>query len=400
MTLPRIKELALHTTQGIAGRLIRESQFVVRYNDDALARPALAISLTMPPRPDGWRSNPLPPVLAQNLPEGFLLNRTLERYRKVMDVNDDMSLLALTSTSAAGRVWASAPDSRREEDMPPIALRDILAYRGTEELFDDLLERYGSTSISGVQPKVVVPEQLTDDRNADFKSSLKSPDLIVKFAGDDYPGLAENEFHCMSIARLVGLRTPEFHLSDDARLFVIRRFDLGPGGYLGFEDLATLTGRHTSRKYDGSYSEVARAVAENVAPMHRARSLAELFKLIVLDCVVRNGDAHLKNFGVLYGDPASADDDAILAPVYDVVCTTMYLKGDSLALGLAGTKAWPNRKTLEKFGAKACDVPRPGRVVDEVIDGAMQYRPAEPSSPLWKSLRLEIEQAAQALRVT
>jgi serine/threonine-protein kinase HipA len=333
-----------------------------------------------------------------NLPEGFLRDRVLERYRKVMDVDDDMNLLAVTSTPAAGRVWASTPDHDEQSSGEPITLRDILAHHGTEQLFDELLERYSTTSISGVQPKVVVPERQSDTPGAVDKSAVKSPDLIVKSAGVDYPGLAQNEFYCMSIARHVGLRTPEFYLSEDGELFVIRRFDIGPQGYLGFEDLAALMGRHPDRKYDGSYSDVAKAIAFNVAPTYRARSLDELFRLIVLNCVLRNGDAHLKNFGVLYGDPSSADQDATLAPVYDVVCTTMYIKNDQLALGMGGTKAWPNRKILEKFGATACEMVRPGRVVDEVIERAMDYKPADRSSSIWDAVREEMELGVLAIQ--
>jgi serine/threonine-protein kinase HipA len=397
-TARRVRELALHTTQGDAGRLLREAQFVVRYRDDAVGRAALGISLTMPPRPEGWRSNRLPPVLAMNLPEGFLRDRVLERYRKVMDVDDDMNLLAITSTPAAGRVWASMPGKEQATAGEPIALRDILAHRGTEELFDELLERYATTSISGVQPKVVVPERRPSDSGVMDKSAIKSPDLIVKSAGVDYPGLARNEFHCMSIARHVGLRTPDFHLSEDGRLFVIRRFDIGPNGYLGFEDLAALTGRHPERKYEGSYRDVAQAIAVNVAPIHRTRSLDDLFRLIVLNCILRNGDAHLKNFGVLYGDPGTADTDAELAPVYDVVCTTMYVRNDLLALGLGGTKAWPNRKALEQFGRTACNVAHPERVIDELVERAMDYEPEDPSSSIWKALRDEMEAGVLAIR--
>ena len=398
MTLQRVKELALHTTEGHAGKLLREAQFVVRYHDDALSRPELAISLTMPPRPEGWRSNQLTPVLAMNLPEGFLRDRVLNRYRKAMDVDDDMNLLAITSTPAAGRVWAGMPGQERKGPGEPIALRDILAHRGTEDLFDELLERFGTTSISGVQPKVVVAEKVTEDSGTIDKSAVKSPDLIVKSAGAEYPGLAQNEFHCMSIARHVGLRTPDFYLSEDGELFVIRRFDLGPGGYVGFEDLAALTGRHPDRKYDGSYRDVAQAVAVNVAPINRTRCLDELFRLIVLNCVVRNGDGHLKNFGVLYGNPGTADQDAALAPVYDVVCTTMYIRKDQMALGMGGTKAWPNRKTLEKFGATACNLARADRIIDDVMERVMDYKPEDPSSSVWKALRQEIEVGVHTIR--
>jgi serine/threonine-protein kinase HipA len=396
----RVKTLRLHTTQGAAGALLRESQFVVRYGDDALAHPERAIALTMPVRPEGWSSNRIPPVLAMNLPEGFLRDRVLQRYRKVMDVDDDMNMLAVTSTPAAGRVWAGAEDDERDGPGPPMALRDILAHRGTESLFDELLERYSTASISGVQPKVLVPEKANRSARAADKSAAKSPDLIVKSAGAEYPGLAENEFHCMSIARHVGLESPEFHLSEDRELFVIRRFDMGPHGYLGFEDLAALTGRHPDRKYDSSYGEVAKAVSLNVAPFHRTRALDDLFKLVVLNCIVRNGDAHLKNFGVLYGDPRSADQDARLAPVYDLVCTTIYLPKDLLALGIAGSKAWPDRRALEKFGAASCNVARPERVIDEVVERALEFTPDDRKSKIWRAIRKQMEAAVQALAAT
>src|SRR4051812_39616364 len=143
----RVKRLEVGTTQGHAGALHRESQFIFRYAEPALGRAPLAVSLTMPPRAEGYRANALPPVLAMNLPEGFLLDRVMARYRKVMDVNDDMNLLALTSAPTAGRVWAHIADEHRETaSRPPIALRDLLAAPGTEALFDELVERYAAGS--------------------------------------------------------------------------------------------------------------------------------------------------------------------------------------------------------------------------------------------------------------
>ncbi|MCY1563461.1 hypothetical protein D9M68_1010680 [compost metagenome] len=47
----------------------------------------------------------------------------------------------------------------------------------------------------------------------------------------------------MSVAREAGIAVPEFYLSDNTRLFVMRRFDrdeqLDP---IGFEDMAALMG--------------------------------------------------------------------------------------------------------------------------------------------------------------
>ena len=70
--------------------------------------------------------------------------------------------------------------------------------------------------------------------------------------------------------------------------------------------------------------------------------------------MVRNGDAHLKNFGVLYASPL---DTVTLAPVYDVVTTTAYVRKDVPALSLAGTKKWWPRKMLERFAVSYLSLP-------------------------------------------
>ena len=327
------------------------------------------------------------------------LDELSDRYRKVMDI-EDMNLLAVTSTPVAGRVWASATGRNEQGAAEPIALRDILAHRGGEELFDELLDRYATSSISGVQPKVVVPERLkADDEGSLDRSSIKAPDLIVKAAGVEYPGLAENENICMSIARDVGLETPGFWLSEDRKLFVIRRFDVGPEGFLGFEDLAALTGRHPSKKYEGSYGDVAKAIGDFAASANRNASLESFFRLMVLNCVIRNGDAHLKNFGILYGDPSTAARDARLSPVYDVVCSTVYIPNDVLALSLGGSRAWPDGRTLQRFGKETCDVKNPAAIIEDVIERAMGYRPEDAESGMWKKIRAEMEVGVQAVQV-
>ncbi|MEO5676472.1 MAG: type II toxin-antitoxin system HipA family toxin [Usitatibacter sp.] len=401
----RVKRLALETTQGRAATLLRESQFVVRYSDIALTRGELALSLTMPPRPEGYSANVIPPVLAMNLPEGFLLDIVASRFRKAMDVNDDMNLLALTSTPSSGRVWARLDDDEgdtaQEAPRPskPMRLREILASPGTEALFDQLVERYAlNTAISGVQPKVVVPEARARGRSpVAEKASIHAPDLIVK-AGGEFPGIAENEYLCMTMARAAGLEVPDCWLSEDGTLFVIRRFDLGPeGGYLGFEDMASLTGRHPRDKYQAAYADVARAIADFCAPRHRADSLERFFRQLVFCCLIRNGDAHLKNWGVVYSDPVGADDDARLSPVYDLICTPIWIPADTLALGLEGTKAWPTRQTLERFGKLHCEVGSPRRIIDEVVARSLEFRP-ESKTGMWRAIRAEIERAAATLR--
>src|ERR1041385_7465361 len=80
---------------------------------------------------------------------------------------------------------------------------------------------------------------------------------------------------------------------------------------------------------------------------HVNQDLENLFTLIALNCALRNGDAHLKNFGIVYDD---VQGEARLAPVYDLVTTSVYLPKDSMALTLNGTTKWPDAKALRMLG--------------------------------------------------
>ena len=75
--------------------------------------------------------------------------------------------------------------------------------------------------------------------------------------------------------------------------------------------------------------------------------MEKLFTLIALNCALRNGDAHLKNFGIVYDD---VQGEARLAPVYDLVTTSVYLPKDSMALTLNGTTKWASPKELQRLG--------------------------------------------------
>lgn len=60
-----------------------------------------------------------------------------------------------------------------------------------------------------------------------------------------------------------------------------------------------------------------------------------------------------------------------LAPVYDLVTTTVYQPGDLLALTLYGTKRWPHPKTLITFARNHCEMSeaRTRRALAEVAHG-------------------------------
>jgi len=355
----KMSSLKVRTPQGDSGRLVhRDADYLFRYQEEV--GPEAAISLLMPVRTDDFRSRELHPIFQMNLPEGYVLEQLRNRLAKVVNV-DPMLLLALSGNSSPiGRVFveSEAVDAllSHRKHFPGETLEEILTWDGTEDIFVDLVDRYiMRAGISGVQPKVLVPEQ--HDPVA-HKFTSKTSDLIIKSGRDEFPGLAINEFLCMSVAREAGIPVPEFYLSDNAKLFVMRRFDrdeqLEP---IGFEDMASLMGLSTGQKYSKSYASIAKAVRLFCSVEHQRSSLDQLFDSVALSCIVGNGDAHLKNFGLLYSDPVQRD--ARLAPAYDIVNTTAYIPEDVLALELVGNKSlFASRQGLLEF-AQTCDISDP-----------------------------------------
>lgn len=386
--MEKVKSLNIQTTQGAAGQLLRESQFVFNYQT---TDPACTIALTMPLRAQSYAGHLLPGVLRQNLPEGFLNEWIRSRFGKVTHM-DDMAMLAITGRDVIGRVRSLHENDDGANRPKGEHLHTLLTWAGTENLFQLLTEQYAQASgVSGVQPKVVMPLSQDRQRAHVEKIALKEESVIVKSSGQEFPCLAENEYHCMSIARLAGLQVPDFWLSDDKKLFVVQRFDQGADGYLGFEDMTALMNKQNDQKYDSSYEMVAKAVTLFVSDQNRADSLKRLFETIVLSVLLRNGDAHLKNFGLLYTDPTT--HDVRLSPTYDIVMTTVYIPKDTLALKLGKTKAWPSVANLIAFGQKHCLLDRPLEIVDRIATAVMAYRPAEQTA-MWRQMRAEIEAAA------
>ena len=322
-----------------AGLLIKEGgEFVFQYQTTAAEA---FISLTMPVRAKNYTLPYLMPMFEMHLPEGYLLSVIKKHFSKIT-ATDEFGLLNILAPSVRGRVTYQGS---QEKSISALSLSDVL-HGQSENLFQSLVERFAlSSPLSGVQPKVLAKVQ--------DKATLMHEDVIIKAWGDDYPELALNEYLCMTAVKLAGIPVPEFYLSDDERLFVMKRFDvLETGTALGFEDMCVLQAKRRDDKYNGSYEQLAKTIKTFVSPEHKQASLNQFFKMMVMNHLLQNGDAHLKNFGVIYDGP----DNIKLAPAYDVVCTTAYVPQDMTALTMQGTKRWQNKKSLIKFAIDACEL--------------------------------------------
>lgn len=176
-------------------------------------------------------------------------------------------------------------------------------------------------------------------------------DWIVKLP-DERPGfdaVPEAELGCLELARAAGIPTPDAQLVDVAAIaalpdwarqskdsaFAVRRFDRKANGTrVHAEQFAQILNIPTgldSYKYK-------RANFETVAVVTRAlcgeAAVADLIDRLVLNVLVGNGDAHLKNWVVIYPDGQRPQ----LSPVFDVVPTVLYIKDDNLGLKLGKSR--------------------------------------------------------------
>jgi len=370
----RIRLLDVDVNGSRSGRLAHASTYTFDYHRDDPAQ--LSVSLLMPSSIlhfDGGGA--LFPVMDMNLPEGYLFQQIREFFPK--QPITPMHLLALMGNNGIGRLGYRLPDAPIPQTVAVVNKADLLTSANGPALFQDLMHAYLSTGagISGIQPKIMVPDRIT----------VPVPTLIVKMAAERYPGLSANEFMCLSAAQAAGIQVAPFDLSEDGSLIVIERFDIAPdGSRLGFEDAASLMGQRvrdmlSDRKYHGSYERIVSALKLINLP---DADLARFFEQVTFMVMVRNGDGHLKNFGVLY----SSNDDLRLAPMFDVVSTSIYkyqrydggpeLEDHTMALklfaGSKGSKVYPLPVDLLDFGRRVCGVSNPRAVVERVAEGMLQ----------------------------
>jgi serine/threonine-protein kinase HipA len=145
-----------------------------------------------------------------------------------------------------------------------------------------------------------------------------------------------NEHLSMQLARQVfGIETAEnglvfFKNGDPA--FITKRFDVQEDGTkLAVEDFATLAGRTpqthgTDFKYSGNYLQLFELLKKYV-PAYPIEAI-KLFKLLLFNYLISNGDAHFKNFSLI----ETALGDFKLSPAYDLLNSRIHIEDRDFAL--------------------------------------------------------------------
>jgi len=306
------------------------------------------VSLTMPVRSASYDRGPwLHPIFDMNKPEGILSASLTTLYGKAIYM-DSLGRLALTGQDPVGRIGFRADPALTlsPASASPEPVRTLIDDEpDIKRLYEALVSRYGIQSgISGVQPKVLASMLESEDH-----ASVLTQQAIIKTSGEDYPYLALNEHLCLEAARQAGIPTPGNEILHKGEVLVVDRFDLDETGKaLGFEEFSTLLGHGSSQKYHHQIEKVMAGAMQFVSPDRQREAATQLFRTVVLNALIKNGDAHTKNFGVLYQDTF----DIKMAPAYDLVTTAAYLPEDTPAMHFAGKSVWPSRKALTLMGSQ------------------------------------------------
>ncbi|MEQ5802027.1 type II toxin-antitoxin system HipA family toxin [Halomonas sp. H10-9-1] len=338
-------------------------------------RPSLTLSL-MPSAPHGrrlmqepWmRRQRLHPWLSNLLPEGALRHWLAAELKVHPD--SEFPLLAALGHDLPGalEVASVAPD-----EMPAW----VLAQRLSVVPQPRRVTVGRGFSLAGVQMKFSMREQ--DGRFFGADEALPG-DWILKPPSPHHPWLVQNEYSAMRLAQAAGITIPDIrlvpleslhgmpriNLPDEPLAYAIKRFDREGRERVHAEDFAQVFFRYPHEKYDGSnYEQIGRLLREFSAD--GLSCVLEMARRLLVNVLLANGDAHLKNWSLWYPDRFTPR----LSPAYDIVMTRAYLPDEhGAALNLNGKKRW-DLLGREDFRHWADRVGVSWSLVSNVIDETM-----------------------------
>jgi len=209
-----------------------------------------------------------------------------------------------------------------------------------QEQLEQARQRAVKMSIQGVQPKLGA---ILSVKAQTFEIVDTGGRFILKPQVPEWPEVPQNEDLSMRLAALAGVSVPEHGMifaSDGSLVYFVRRFDRRGNSKIAVEDFGQLAGLSRDTKYDFSMEKMVGIVDEFCT--FPALEKLKLLKLALVNFLIGNEDAHVKNFSLIRRGPKVE-----LAPAYDLVNSTIVLNGtEEIALPLFGRR---NRLKRENF---------------------------------------------------
>jgi len=264
----------------------------------------------------------LPPWFSNLLPEGPL--RRLIATDGHVSADREMELLAHVGHDLPGAIRV------RPDGMAPVDDLDTIAKTITAMPMPGRpASQSWRMSLAGVGLKFSV---LRNGDRFSCPATGLGGDWILELPDGTYPDVPVNEYTMMRLAAATGIDVPEVvlvHRDEISGLpdtvwphkeqyaFGIRRFDRdSTRALIHIEDPAQVRSVYPIQKYEGNFETVAALIYRG----HDLTALTEFVRRLSLFILIGNGDAHLKNWSLIYRDHRIPT----LSPAYDIVATEPY----------------------------------------------------------------------------
>ncbi len=315
------------------------------------------------------RNQRLHPVLSNLLPEGAL--RELVAQDLKTHIDNEFQMFSYLGQDLPGALVATPMEP---EDVP----ESILSTDGkTKAIKFENNNRNNKFSLAGIQMKFSMKEK---DGRFNLTKHGELGDWIIKTPSTKHKQVPLNEYSAMSLAALAGVdipdiklvelnkldNLPQINLPEEELAFAIKRFDREGNTRIHMEDFAQVLVKHPHEKYNSAnYEQIGKVIYDFSGDgLADAQQLA---RRLLVNILLANGDAHLKNWSLLYQDQVTPR----LSPAYDILTTSVYINDErEYALNLGTTKQWFS-VTEENFQHWAKKSGIPWRVIKPHIDDTM-----------------------------
>lgn len=397
-----MSRLAVYLCERPVGWLEEGTPFLrFSYLPDYVKERGDPLSFSLPVREEPFEDEGTESFFSNLLPDDYVRTRIGEMLQIPRD--NTFALLHALGGDCAGAI-AFYP----EGVTPPTPLAEYrkLTDREAVQILSDLEKRpldVGEEGVrisgAGAQDKLVAclrGGHVCLPLNGTPSTHILKPDIR------NYPNSVLNEWFAMRLAGACGLKTAKCEILKllGKCYYVTERYDretvCGETQRLHQEDFCQILGVDPKHKYE---SVGGPGWADCFSLLRRlelsAADTVEMLNRLVFNFLVGNGDAHGKNFSILY-----QGGKRTLAPLYDVMCTTVYPEvakrmamkidgeygfkwmsygkfirmGEKLGLGerlVAGTL----RRMVRRIGqaaprlAEKCQARYPSRVYAEIVEG-------------------------------
>lgn len=309
------------------------------------------------------------PILSNLLPEGVL--RELIAQGLKTHIDNEFYIFSYLGQDLPGALVATPMEP---EDVPKSVLSTHGKARAIRFEGNNKDNRF---SLAGIQMKFSMKEK---DGRYNLSKNGELGDWIIKTPSTQHKSVPVNEYTAMSLAALAGIDIPEIklveldkldnlpqiNLPNEKMAFAIKRFDREDNTRIHMEDFAQVLVKYPHEKYNSaSYEQLGKIIYDFTGDgLADAQQFA---RRLLVNILLANGDAHLKNWSLLYQDQVTPR----LSPAYDIVTTSVYIDDETTyALNLGKTKEW-YAVTMDNFKSWSDKSGIPWRAIKPHIDDTL-----------------------------